>query len=377
MACPCKIQKDLIKTSHVFDPVRETYLDYNATTAPDRALLALYQNLSLSHWGHPMSPHGAGSSAYEIETLARKRIGEYFDLDDSCFFQVNSGTEGIYWAIHLLHKELNNAVFYLSKGCHPCVEQALNEQDIDFTLLDIDSQGQTILPDLELTSIPIVIYSPVNHETGGIDCCSQIYDWATQKGGLVLADAVQALARLNEKEWLMYCHLFVISGHKIHTPKGVALVGGSWIKNHQDNLPHLGTNPVLLRVLSEGLYLHKSRRLEMNDQLSMQTKEIQSMWQNDNLPLVNLTPDHHVPGVLLLGLSIPCDMEKLFMFMAKHRISLSRFCACQGTIKGESTILKEMGVNNDLANQSLRLSGGYKTKRGDWLNFTSALKRFL
>lgn len=383
MSCPCNIQKKLIRSRYEHDIQKEVYLDYNATTPPDRSLLALYQNLSLKKWANPFSPHGAGSEAFKLGETARKMIGETLDREEDEYLFFSSGTEAIFQGLQLF-KRLSNRMWnlnvYVSAICHPSVFDTLNLLNLSYLEVPVDSEGRMILNKLEIVGRPLIIYSSVNHETGGVENCKEIRNFADKHRGFVFADGVQAFVRLKEEQWLPYCDLYCMSGHKFNVPRGISLLGMSaetaGIHRQIDDVKD-SENSILQYILAKGMESFKALRDELNQQLSIQEKDALYLWEKLGLTYSIESPASKVPGVLNISLPAIKNMETLFVFLAQKNICISRFCACSGTVEGESSILSHMGVPSDRSSTSLRISAGKMTNRQDWIILGKALKEFI
>ncbi len=376
MACPCKVQKNLINSRFNYDSRKQIYLDYNATTEPDRELLGEYQNLSLSSWGHPMSPHGTGSEALKVSEKAQTLLDDIFSADFYSHFP-STGTEavlkGLFFCQSLSERRRQAFHYYPSGICHPSVFQALEALKLPYTAVPVDPEGVMDLSALSASpeaERPVLIYSAVNHETGGLEKPETLYQYAHFRKGLDLCDAVQAFTRMDEAFWLPFCDLFFLSGHKFHVPRGIALLGlkKEAFREIEETLPD-STNPALQMVLVKGIGKYQQRRKEIQSRLAVQEKEAVHYWKKMNLPFRMESPVNKVPGVLNISLEVPeMDMEELFLFLAQNHLCISRFCACTGSVDGKSSILEGMGRPAERSSRSLRISGGAHTATQDWIS---------
>lgn len=383
MSCPCRIQKKLIRSRYEHNSNKEVYLDYNATTPPDRELLALYQNLSLKTWGNPFSPHGAGSEAYKMGESAKKILRMSLRKDDDTLFFYSSGTEALFRGLQFFKRMSNrigNIHVYPSILCHPSVFEALDFLNLPYIKVPVDSDGRMKLAELKITERPLIVYSPVNHETGGIENCANIRSFADEHNGFIFADGVQAFVRLKEDQWLPYCDIYCMSGHKFHVPRGISLLGIN--PEICDNLKleddmKESENSIMQYTLARGIEEYQAIRDSLNQQLIIQEKDALYLWKKNDLLFNVESPSCKVPGILNISLPDLENMEDLFVFLAKKNICISRFCACSGTVEGVSPILSHMGVPPERASRSLRLSAGKYTTRQDWIILGKALKEYI
>ena len=383
MACPCKVQKSLIKSRYQYDNRKQIYLDYNATTMPDRTLMGEYQNLSLSCWGHPMSPHGAGSEALKLAEEARLLVEKSFQDESFYYLFPPSGTQAILAGLACcqgLSIRLDQTIhYYPSAVCHPSVFKSLQTLGAPYTTVPVGADGNMKLPTFSEDIRPVVIYSPVNHETGGVEDADGIFRKVKANKGIIFADAVQAFTRIEEAAWLPFCDIFTISGHKFHVPRGIALLGmkKDLFQCLEQALPEYG-NPVLQLILARGIEKYQKLRKEVQRRLSVQEKEALHYWKKMDLPFQIESPDNKVPGILNISLLVEgIDMEDLFLYLGRNHICISRFCACTGKVAGNSSVLLEMGRSMQESSRSLRISAGLTSASQDWITLGQKLSRYL
>ncbi len=231
----------------------------------------------------------------------------------------------------------------------------------------------------------ICVYSPVNHETGGIQPVKEIYSRIADAGGIVFADAVQAVPRLPLEEWIDYCDMFAMSSHKIYAPKGTGLLykpdsiqmkpvrdGGK-----QENGFFPGTeNTPGIAAMSEAFTQLKKNCDSEYKRLKILTSEGLSILTSLPHNIILESPSLRVPGVLCISLPDIYDIEDFISFLIFNNICLSRFSACSDNIKGKSQVLTAMGRNEERASKSLRLSLGLYSKREDFYRLAEGIKYY-
>jgi cysteine desulfurase len=388
MGCNCEIKKRLSQMAGEFqgDPV---YLDYNATTPTDTRLLGGLDRVLRREWGNPSSLHIMGGEASLREEQTGQIAAALFGKKEEEFQYCSSGCEGISGLLSgtaakdytLLttgadHSVLLQSAEHLYKGKHH--------------LLSVNREGK--IDEEELIRLLVrsgkscLFYSPVNHETGARQDCRRIFQLAKKRGCLVYIDAVQAAYRLAPADWAPFCHGFVLSGHKFHVPKGIALV---WLDEGIPIYPFRfgggeegalfpGTlNIPGITLLGKGLELLEKERLESEKRAASLTIEGEQILSRCSTEIIRESPSDSVPGILCFSLPRLGDMEDFFLHLGERRICISRFSACSGNLEGDSAVLKAMGVPSARASQSLRISFGRFSKRQDFFALKEAIDSYV
>ena len=401
MACRCELRRRIKDAAVPFVPERTVYLDYNATAPTDPRVLGAFERACRRSWGNPSSLHSAGSAAWtEIEAL-REAASDFFSTAPEGFHFCSNGTEALSALSFGLAARRRNAVFFTTEVDHQAVRHPLFHlgrrtpaAPAGFAggtgILPVDSSGR-IDPE-SVTDVcsgikePVLIYSPVNHETGAVQPVEQLYRKASSCGAVVILDAVQAAARLAPSDWTQYCDAFCISGHKICAPKGTALLwkkpelrlsplryGGSQeagLFPGTENIPGAAALAEALRILKR----------EQPDELRMLTalsRDGLAVLERSAPPFTAETPENAAPGVICISLDTAEDMERIIFGLNKRSICLSRFSACTERISGPSRTLLAMGRPLHRAERSIRISLGRWSRRDDFFRLSRALNEVL
>ena len=388
MGCNCEIKKRLSRLARESqgEPV---YLDYNATTPTDPILLRELDRVLRKNWGNPASLHIMGGEADLLVEESKATAARSFNKEEDSFQFCSSGCEGIHGI--LAGTEVKDRHLITTVADHSVLTQSAGHLfRNNHTLLRINPEGKIDREHLKRilnrqNGKCGLFYSPVNHETGAVQDCKAIFSLAAEKGVLVFIDAVQAAYRLKPQEWAPYCHGFVLSGHKFHAPKGIALVqinrdivltpfrfGG---EEQGDLFPGTSNIPGI-HLIGKGLELLEKNREEESRILSHLTSEGENILKTCRTEIIRESPADSVPGVLCLSLPDLKDLENFFLHLGERRICISRFSACTGDIQGESGVLKAMGVPSERSSRSIRISFGRFSKRQDFFALKEAIDSF-
>lgn len=414
MACNCGYRKRIRDAKISFDPKRSVYLDYNATTPVDPAVLGEFDKVCRRLWGNPSSLHSAGIEIEENLERYTKTILNYLGLDSGRLYFCGSGTEAIHAGISGIARIFSdrNSRHIISKNTeHSAVKKPLRMLRIlsaggqlpagnPVSILSVDSNGRLNPGRFEdrckRTGPSLLVYSPVNHETGALQPVKELFTAAEQHGCLVFLDAVQACPRLAPEEWAPYCHGFAVSGHKIYAPKGTAALyikkeikltpfrfGGSQqsgIFPGTENTPGIaalsrafellsadfaGEQARLRQLTKEGLDILRSAGIEFI---------VESSGWNAGGSRSADQADTGVPGVLCLSFPWIGNMEEAMFELDRRQICVSRFSACTSRIAGPSPVLLAMGRPKRRCETSLRISIGRFSKRDDFFRLAEVLR---
>jgi cysteine desulfurase len=210
------------------------YLDYNATTPLDPAVIEAMLPYLRDHYGNPSSTHVLGRTAHEAIDRARSQVAALLgaQLDEVLF--TSGGTEASNHA-------LKGAVFAtLPKDSRPfanhiitsAVEHPATLKPCEFlqklgctvTILPVDRHG-LVDPDAVRKALSpgttIVSIMHANNEVGTLQPIRDIARIVKQHGALIHTDAAQSLGKISVDVEELGVDLLSVAGHKLYAPKGV------------------------------------------------------------------------------------------------------------------------------------------------------------
>ncbi|MBR1279391.1 cysteine desulfurase NifS [Bradyrhizobium sp. AUGA SZCCT0283] len=210
--------------------MRPIYLDNNATTRTDPAVVAAMLPYFSEQFGNASSAHAFGSEVAGAVKQARKGLqallGSAFDHE---IVFTSGGTESNNAAIlSALETQDGRDEIVTTAVEHPAVlslvEHLAASRGIKTHFIGVDAQGRLDLGAFRSalgprTAIASVMWA--NNETGTLFPVTQLAAMAHEAGALFHTDAVQAVGKIPLDLKATGIDMLSLSGHKLHGPKGI------------------------------------------------------------------------------------------------------------------------------------------------------------
>lgn len=350
------------------------YLDNNATTQVDPAVVEEMLPYLSKFYGNPSSAYRFGKQVGDALDLARERVSRLLDCEPNEVLFTSCGTESTNTAIHsALAIDRDRQHIVTTRVEHSATLKTcelLAKRGYEITWLGVDSRGQIDLAELESAIRPdtaLVSVMWANNETGTLFPMERIREIIKAKGVLFHSDAVQVIGKLPVRLKDGGIHFASLSGHKLHCPKGVGvlyvnrrsrfsayLTGGG-----QENGRRAGTENVASIVgLGKACELAAQNiEREAVEVRAMRDKFEQTVMTRISGVLINGDAESRLPNTSNLAFE-GIDSEALLMMLDDAGICCSAGSACTAGSLYPSHVLKAMALTDAHARSSLRFSFG-------------------
>jgi cysteine desulfurase len=319
-------------------------------------------------WANPSSPHAEGRKARALLEDARERIKAALGWDGELIF-TSGASEAL--AIGLGRAKLkrrivsaveHDAVFRAAPGAEV---MPLNESMIG---VDLDWLAHSLVAN----GPAIVAIQAVNSETGlcllqshGFDSPAQLREQVNEHGGLLLSDCSQAAGKLP----LPDTDMSVISAHKFGGPIGI----GALLVRDFAQLEPIGGHERGYRMGTENLpgALGMAAALECGRPTADPSRQSVAFGKLLNAEGVWAETGYDCGYIFALSHPKLTAQAQLIQFDAQG-FAVSAGSACSsGTLK-TSKVLSRLGLGDDAASRTIRVSTGWTTTPAELDSFAEA-----
>lgn len=357
------------------------YLDNNATTQLDPAVVEEMLPFLTNCYGNPSSGYRFGMQVRKAIDLARERTAGLLGCEPGEIVFTSCGTESNNAAI-------NSAVQFEPRSKHvvtSAVEhsavlrhcQELERRGAEVTFLGVDQNGDVDLAEAEKAIRPnttIVSMMWANNETGVLFPVEKIAAICREKHVLFHTDAVQIAGKVPIRLRDSAINFLSLSAHKFHGPKGVGVLyvnkrsrfSSSIIGGSQENARRAGTENVASIV---ALGKAAERAAECLSDEATRVRTMRGRFENGILGTVsgasvNGAGAERLPNTSNFSFD-GIESGAALMLLDRHNICCSAGSACR-TGSGESShVLRAMHGNAERAQSSLRFSFGRFNSEAD------------
>lgn len=337
-----------------------TYLDHAATT-PVRPEAAAAVAQGLARWANPSSPHAEGRAARAALEDARTRIARTLDWPGEVIF-----TSGASESATLALSRAQGGARLVSVVEHDSVLQAAPMAE----RLAVMPDG-ALDPDLLEQAVrgcdrPVVAVQSINSETGNRQDISAIAVIVHAGGGLLLVDAAQSAGKYPLPR---QADIVILSAHKFGGPPGIGALlvrdfamlepsGGQerGYRRGTENLPGALGMAAALEACRQP-YLAPDVLEPIGTRLAPAIARLGGVRLADRLA----EPTPLIEGIAMPGMSGSAQLMRFDM----AGIAVSQGSACSSGSLKRSHVLEAMGLDNDLASRTIRVSFGWNTTRAD------------
>ena len=359
------------------------YLDNAATTSVLPEAVEAMRQVMLEDFGNPSSLHRLGIAAEKRIESARDTLAQVLSCPPESVYFTSGGTEGnnllLQGAIRAKRRQGRHVL--TSAVEHPAVLETLQVMaeagEIDLELLPVDGDG--VVDPREVQSrlrsdTVLVSVMMVNNETGSIQPIAEIGRLLQGHRCLFHVDGIQAVGKLEVDLSQLSVDLLTLSGHKLHGPKGVGAVfvregvripalqhGGG-----QERGLRSGTEPVPGIV---GMATALQELYPQREEIYRRVRQLKELaWQRLQaaIPDISLNGalERTSPFILNVGFA-GVRGEVLLHYLEQDNIFVSTGSACSSRRRVVSHVLEAMGLEESVAEGSIRISFSHQSTEAE------------
>jgi cysteine desulfurase len=352
---------------------RIIYLDNNATTQVDPAVFEAMMPWLREEYGNPSSVYSLGKRAAAALDTAREQVASLIHGAPDELVFTSCGSESINSAIlsaasidpdktHIVTSAVEHSATI--KLC-----EHLARRGYEITWLPVDELGRLDIERLTSAIRPdtaLVTLLWANNETGVLFPIEEVAGLTNARKVALHVDAVQGVGKLALNVGELGVQFLSVSGHKLHSPKGVGALYihkrtrfTPWLRGSQESARRGGTQNV-----SSIVALGKAAEIAV-DHLSAdpgRIKRLRDRFEESILKSVagaevNGEREHRLPNTTNIAFE-GIESEGALMLLDERGICCSAGSACTSGSVHPSHVLKAMGFSNYRARSSLRFSFG-------------------
>jgi len=350
------------------------YLDNAATTPIRSEVLNSMMPFFDNRFGNPSALYSYGQEAKKAIEEARDKVAAAIGASEDEIFFTSGGTESDNWALkgaaYALREKGNHIITSNIEHhaiLHTC--QYLENQGFEITYLPVDEYGLVDPNELKRaikdnTILVSIMYA--NNEIGTIEPIEELVKVAHEEGILFHTDAVQAVGNVPIDVKELDVDMLSMSAHKIYGPKGVGalyirkglridtlLQGGAQERNRRagtENVAGIVGFGTAIELITKNIDEHIRKLTRLRDKLIDGILKIPYTRLNGH-------PNKRLPGNVNVSFEF-VDGESLILSLDMEGICVSSGSACTAGSIDPSHVLLAIGLSQEIAHGSLRLTIG-------------------
>ncbi len=366
--------------------MKPIFLDYNSTTPTDPEVLDAMLPYFSEKFGNPASRnHSYGIETKDAVDEARSQLASLINCSPKEIVFTSGATESINLALKgfrnlnpqsefaylpIEHKAVLDVITSLEKDGFGSHELKVNNNG----LIDLNYL-RTYFNNIDSS---LIITMHANNEIGVIQPIKEIIELCKNNNSKVFCDAAQSVGKIPVDVKEMDVDMLCISAHKLYGPKGIGALyinresklsirsqidGGG----HENGLRSGTLNVPSIVGFGKAAELAKNRMSQDSKRIT-KLRDMLLQKLNDNIEniSVNGTMEQRLPNNLNISFS-GVDGDSLLVNI--DDIAVSNGAACSSTVKEPSYVLKSLGIDDKLANASIRFGIGRDTTEEE-INYT-------
>lgn len=362
--------------------MNRVYLDHNATTPVDPAVLDAMLPFFSGDFGNASSIHTFGQRARSGVETAREQVAALLNARPQEIVFTSGGTESDNHAIFGMVHAASDARKHLitTRVEHEAVLntcQALEKQGIAVTYLPVDGNGLLNLDDLHQAiraETLLITVMHANNELGTLQPLAEIGRIAAEADVYFHTDAVQSVGKLDIDVESLQLDLLSLSGHKLYAPKGIGALfikGGTRLRqflyggHHQRGLRPGTENVAAIVGLGKAAELARASLTSDAQRISTLRDKLEhgllSRVPDSRANAANAPRTANTSNITFSGI----EGEALIIALDLKGLACSTGAACSSGAVEPSHVLTAIGLPAAEARASIRFSLGRHTTEAE------------
>ena len=370
------------------------YLDNAATTKVNKKVLESMMPYFSEIYCNPSAAYSFATKGRIAIEEARNHAAKLIGASDMEIYFTSGGSESDNWAIKAVAESFSDKGKHIITTkiehhavLHTC--EYLERHGFDITYLNVDSDGKVRLDELKKSirgDTILISVMTANNEIGTIQPVAEIGKIAHEKGILFHTDAVQAYGHIPINVDEMNIDLLSASGHKFNGPKGVGIMyirkgvkirsfihGGSQERGRRAgtyNVPGIAGLGTAAKLAMENMAKRAEKEKELRDYF------IDRISAEIPYTVLNGHREDRLPNNINFCFRF-VEGESVLIMLDQAGICASSGSACTSGAIDPSHVLRAIGLNDEMAHESLRLTLSYENTKEEIDTVVGELKRIV
>lgn len=370
------------------------YLDNAATTKVNEKVLESMMPYFSEIYCNPSAAYSFATKGRIAIEEARNHAAKLIGASDMEIYFTSGGSESDNWAIKAVAESFSDKGKHIITTkiehhavLHTC--EYLERHGFDITYLNVDSDGKVRLDELKKSireDTILISVMTANNEIGTIQPVAEIGKIAHEKGILLHTDAVQAYGHIPINVDEMNIDLLSASGHKFNGPKGVGIMyirkgvkirsfihGGSQERGRRAgtyNVPGIAGLGTAAKLAMENMAKRAEKEKELRDYF------IDRISSEISYTVLNGHREDRLPNNINFCFRF-VEGESVLIMLDQAGICASSGSACTSGAIDPSHVLRAIGLSDEMAHESLRLTLSYENTKEEIDTVVGELKRIV
>ncbi|TSC92792.1 MAG: cysteine desulfurase [Candidatus Berkelbacteria bacterium Licking1014_7] len=376
------------------------YLDFASTTSVDPQVVKAMAPYWTDIFGNPSNLYEIGRQAFSALEKSRDSIAKNLNCLSEEIIFTSGGTESCNLALQGLARNFPQGHIIISAIEHHAVLNSANylkRQGFDLTIVKPEKNGiidpqkikdaicdKTFLISVMWVNNEIGTIQPIKKISRMLERINQQRIARAQKKIYFHTDACQAGLYIKIDFKKITADLLSLNGSKIYGPKGAGILfvrqktplAPLFFGGDQELGLRPGTQPVALYVgLAKAIELVENLREKENKRLAkLQNYLMKKLRQK--FPNIILNGDEKKRIAANVNISVPAvEGEALSLMLDEEAVMVATGSACASSDLKPSHVLTALGISDELAHSSIRITMGRSTTKKDLDYFLISLEK--